>query len=648
MQVIPSAMNAILLSRSQAGASGYITSVTVQAPGEYPVELDGIQGISLDRSAQTDADGFSITCELADNDWGRWLWACVPDALVTIRQGYGAEMLTTFTGFLDMPDEPRDPQERTITLTGRDWMKHAIVQSAIVTAPQGATESGAVLDPSNFVYVNMEVSDIVADLLTHLSFPGTVVAQTSYLVAEFTVTDGTSFAAALSQLASMVAFRSFCDELGTYHFEPPRVTRDAYGTIVPDAQFRAGGPDAWVFPGAYDIETLERATDDLEMYTRVKAVGPMATTALTDAWTQTWVSDLVPKPTGAFYDPAYPDMLRVVSGSTRKIYALNQYDLSVLYGSSNPIPGTLYPAGLSGDPADSSVLWVLDAPWRVGSGSPCSILKLRKSTYAVLATYILPDGEWADIKADGSVLWLANQTTGLFHSRSKANGSSIASYGPHYTGVVTETRTDPSGAAVSGSSMFLFFSGLAQTWRVSTSSPTVVLQVISTAGTGMIGGEMDTTTGTDMYATTDQTSGTVWKYALKVVVPGSQSVWAVAIAGVGLADPEPTVPTGPVEASLSNPIRRLILQLPDISNPSQAAETAQNQLASVGSFRCVMTARIMGNPAVSKCDVVEVIDQVMGEDNLWNIDTHRSDMSDAGYSSTLGLTYVGHVWRGCD
>ncbi len=649
MQTIPSALNTILLSRLQAGASGFNASVTVQPPGGSTVTLNGIQSISLDHSSQSDSDSFDIICELADNAWWEWLYACVPDAIVTIQQGYGGTLLTTFTGFLDKSDEPRDPTARSITLSGRDWMKHAIVQSVIVTAPQGATEDGAVRDPSNFVYLNMEVGAIVADLLSHLNFPAVSVAATNYMVDEFDVTDGTSYAAALSQLASLVTFRSFCDEFGTYHFEAPSITdRDAYGTIIPAAQFRSGGPDAWTFSGAYDIETLERATDDLEMFTRVKVIGPMATSTLTDAWTQTWVTTLVPKATGAMYDPSNPDILRVVSGSTKKIYTLYQSGTTVTsWGASAAIPGTYYLGGISGDPADASIMWVLDCPWRVSSSAACKILKLNKSTYAVLATYTLPSGHWADIKADGSVLWLANQTTGLFYTRSKSDGSAIASYGPNYTGAVTATRTDPSGIAIDGTTGYLFFAGLPAMWQVDLSAPTVVIKSISTAGTGMIGGEVDTTTGTDMYATTDQTSGTVWKYALKAAVAGSKTVWVVAIADVGLVDPEPMDPTGDLELSLNNPIRRYILQMPAITNMAQASTTAQNQLAMIDLYRRVMTAGIMGNPALEKGDIVEVIDSVMGEDNLWNVDTHRSDMSDQGYRSTLGLIYVGPVWRGC-
>jgi hypothetical protein len=638
MQTISATLSRYLHSRIQTGGRGFTRSVTIQAPGGSPVALNGVKSVSLNRSAQTDADTFTIECDLADNNWAAWRSSCVPDAIVTISQGYGTEQLVTFTGFLDKADEPRDRSTRTIALTGRDWMKHAIVQSVIVTAPQNAGEAGAVRNASNFVYLGWEVSAIVTDLLTHLSFPSSVVGFKPYSVAEFAIADGTSYAAAFSQLASLVAYRSFCDEVGGYHFEAPAVTYSDAGDIVPDAVFRAGGANI-DYPDAYDISTLERALDDYELYTRAKVIGPMATTTLTDAWTQTWTTGVIPKPTGVVYDSGEPSTLLILSGSTRKIYTLNQSDRTIA-SSSGAIPGTVYPAGLSGDPSDSSILWLLDAPWRVGSGTACKIFKLDKSTYAVLATYTLSTNHWADIKADGSVLWLANQTSGLFHTRSKADGSAIASYGPAYTGAGTETRTDPSGLAIDGTTGYLFFAGLAAMWAVDLAAPTVVLSSISTAGTGMIGGEADTTTGTDMYATTDQTAGTVWKYALKVATVGSKTVWVVAIAGVGLVDPEPLTPTGPLETALNNPIRRLILQLPAITSAAQAAETAMTQLGSVDNYRPVMTAVGLGNPALQKGDILQFVDDVMGENSLWNLDTHRSEMS-SGYMSTLGLIYIG-------
>jgi hypothetical protein len=46
-----------------------------------------------------------------------------------------------------------------------------------------------------------------------------------------------------------------------------------------------------------------------------------------------------------------------------------------------------HPLGLSGDPADATVYWVLNAPWIDGGSGGNSVKKVRKSDNHVLATY---------------------------------------------------------------------------------------------------------------------------------------------------------------------------------------------------------------------------------------------------------------------
>jgi hypothetical protein len=421
-----------------------------------------------------------------------------------------------------------------------------------------------------------------------------------------------------------VGYDSGCKE-GIYCFAPvaSTVTYDpGTGLPVPD----------WTFEAGVDLTLLHRSKDWFDMKTRVKIVGPM--TAMADAWQETWSTTRIAKPTGLAYDSADPTHLLVLSGSTKCIYTLLQSDQTIA-ATSAALSGMVYPAGLSLDPPDAGVLWVLDAPWRIGSGSASKIYKINKTTLATLATFTLPAGQWADIKADGSVLWLANQTTGHFHSRSKADGSAIADY-------AVGGRTDPTGIAVDGTNLYFFFLASSAMLRVDSSAPTAVLQTISTAGTGMIGGEMDTTTGTDIYTCTDQSAGEVWKYQLKVATSNAVSV--VVIAPGVIVDPEPTVPTGTLETSLVGPtnpggmIRRLILQVDLIISLAQGAVTALAQLAKVNHFRKLVDAGIIGNPGCEKGDIVRVVDAVTGTDNYYVIDTYRSDMTGGGtYLGTLAL-----------
>ena len=413
MQAISVDLLAILKSHFQAGADGFRGRVSLYIGGDdpwRPIET-AVSRISLDKSLQTDADAFEVEFQLGDNDWPEWLDLAVPDVGVIVEQWYGdaGSAVQTFRGFLDTAAQPRDPSGRTIILTGRDFMKKAIVQGAIVTAPQGADEAGAVRTAANYVYLNSEVSAIVADLLTHLDFPDTTVSPTSYLVAEYIGNDNDSYAKMFSELGALVGYRSFTDELGDYHFESPgtRVTYDPdTGLVVPD----------WVFTAGVDLVSLEADTDDLELSTRVKVVGPMATVDLTDAWQQTWVTSAIAKPTGVWYDPTDATHLWVLSGSKKRMYQILQSTRAITYISA-VIPSTAYPAGLSGDPADATIYWVLDAPWKAGSGSACTIIKRRKSDHTTLATYNIGTNHWVDIKADSTDLWLANLTTGKFHRR---------------------------------------------------------------------------------------------------------------------------------------------------------------------------------------------------------------------------------------
>ena len=582
--------------------------------------LNGVDRISLDKSLQTDADSCDVECQLGDNDYSVWLPLCVPDTAIEVRQWYGSSdnAARTFTGYLDKPDESRDPTGRTITLTARDQMKKAIVQGAIVTAPQGATEIGAVRTTANHVYLNSEVADIVTAILAHLDFPSVTVAATSYLVDEYVISDNTSYASALSELALLVGYRSFCDDLGGYHFEPP--TADA----TPVATFRAGGPSL-TYPTALDCMSIERATDDYALATRVKVIGPLTT--LTDAWIQAWVTGNVPDPQGLFYDSSDPTHIQVIGGTTRCIYTLLQSDRSVTAVSA-AIAGT-YMAGLSGDPSDAAVVWVLDCPRKrvVERAWGASYIKrVRRSDGAVLGTFTLTAYQWAGMKVDASSIWLSEWTTDRIYQLNKSTGAVVG-----YTAVGYR----PSGIALDGSDLIISFSTLSTMQRVAKSDVATSLQTIVGAGSLVSAIELDST---DLYLCSVPTEQ-VWKSTVKVATTNRVSV--VAISGVGIVDPEPTIPTGPLETTLNNPIRRLILPLSVITSMAQAAQTAQTTLAGLDTARRVADTGIVGHPALQKGDVVQLVDDVTGEAGIWTVDTYRSEMSGGTYVGTLALV----PWR---
>ena len=631
MQAITGTLRAILRHRFQGGADGF--SARIFFPDAGADVFSPVLTVDIEKSLQNDASSFTIEIPPPPADLAPYV---ARDAFIRVEQWFGdvANAVQTFEGFIDKVEDTRDDSGRSIVLTGRDWMKHAIVQGFIVSSPQGADETGTVRTPDNGVFLNMEVSDIVTELLTHLAFPSTAVSQTSYQIDEFIVGDNDSYAATFSRLALLVGFRSYCDEAGCYRFEAPAVPLDGDGVPIPAAIFRAGGPTI-AYPTAMDMLSIARAEDDYDLATRVKVIGPMTT--MKPAWTQTWSTAKIPKPTGIAYIPTDTTHIKVCGGSTRRIYTLLRSNRTIT-ATGTQIAGT-YLAGLSTDPSDASILWGLDAPWRVGSGSASKILKLNSTTYAVLDSFTLPSGMWADIKADGSVLWLANQTTGQFHTRSKADGSSITS---HAIG----GRSDPTGVAVDGTKLYFFFAASNKALEYDSSDLSTLLRTISTAGTGIIGGEVDTTTHNDLFACSDTVGsgpGTVWEYT--IIEPVDNTVSVVAISGVGVVHPEPTIPTGPLETSYPpdgvhrNPIRRSILQLPVITSYAQATDTVLDQLDQLDQARLTIDFGIVGHPGLQKTDVIQVIDAVTDISSYMSVDTYRASAGD-GYFGTVAAVPV--------
>ena len=624
MSVIDPDLVALLQSQFQAGADGFACQGTY---GELN-PLPNIRHISIEKSRQADAATFEIEC-----DAGESVLLAKPGDGVTIDQWYGSlTHVTTMDGVIDKIDDSRAVTDRLITITGRDRMAFLLDPYVFIAiAPQGADEAGAVRDSTNGVYLNMEVSAIVNDILDKAGWDlHRDIYPTSYLVDEYVIPDGTEFASALSELRQLVGFDHGCRGV-TYRFAPPwDVDYDDARNPVPVCTVESGK----------DMISLSKATDWYDMRTRVRVTGTF--TALQDAWQQTWVTNIVPAPTGLWYKGDDPGVVRVLSGTTKKVYAIFRSDRTIAT-VTGAIAGTYYPAGLSGDPSDGSIYWVLDAPWRVSSGVASRILKVRFSDNVIVGTFTLNSNHWSDLKVDGSNIWLANLTTGLFHTRSKVDGSAVATYGPNYTGAVTATRTDPSGIAIDGTTGYLFFAGIAQMYVVDLGAPTVVIKTISTAGTGMIGGEVDTTTHTSMFACSDNT-GQTWEYALAVGVDASVSVVAIATtAGASIVTPEPTTQRGDLEGSPNGyGIRRYTLALGVITSAAQASVTALADLAKKSHPRVIRDIGIIADPALEMGHLIEVIDLVTGTDELGIVDTYRTDMAASGSGATYVAT-VAHI-----
>jgi hypothetical protein len=602
--------------------------------------------ISIDKSLRMVADQAVVEFPNEDLALG-WGPSSVfrTNQRMRIFQWYGdvANAVKTFTGVIDAIKDGRTLL--TTTVTCRDMMAILIDQTFSASAPQGADEVGAVRTPANGVYLSMEVSAIVADMLDRAGWPAAdrAITATSYVLDEFIVQDGASWADTIigdEQLTGLVGYSAWADELGVFHFAPTAVSQNLTDPL----------PAAYTFRADEDIVSLDYETDQYDLRTRVKVRGPLTTTTLQDTWRELWRTTKITKPVGLWYDPTDSANLRVISRSTKRLYKLRQSDRvvlsSVYLGSVIP-----YPLGLSGDPADSTVYWVLNAPWiYTGSTSGNSVKKVRKSDNVVLATYGIPNGRWSALKVSSSYLWLTNLDTDRFYKRSKTDGSAIDDYQHTYNAV---TQANPSGIMVDGTTLYLFWANGGTTARFllcDESVPGTVTGVVKTVGTTLHGGEMDTTTQTECYGDADDLN-LVAKFTLLEVVDQTDEV-SSEVVDVDLEDE-----LGAYAHSLSRvhdahsgdaahayEVRRMTLDLRVITSLNQAIETAQRQLDILAQRRRAMDTGIVGNPALQKTDLVAVVDPVTSISTEFVIDTYRSQMDgDGTYLGTLALLPVADV-----
>lgn len=614
---------------------------------EHPVELgvvleQQVRRISIDKARKLPAAAMTVQLDNADGSLSRYPAQAVvlEGNVIRAYEWYGdpANEVRTFTGVIDKILEHEDPDADPgiITITCRDRMKHLIVESFSASAPQGADEDGAVRTTANGVFLNMEVADIVAAILDMAGIASSdrVISPTSYMVDEYILDDGISWAEAIlgiNRLTDLVGYELRADEDGIIRFAPTGLGGgDTEADQVPDYTYRAGE----------DLTELDLAGDDYDLATRVKVRGPLTTNK--PAWAETWHTNVIALPVGLFYDAADPTHLYVLDRSTKKLYKLLQSDRSIV--SSVTLTGITHPLGVSGDPSDGTIYWILEAPWKyTGSTSGNKIHKVRRSDQAILATYAIANGRWTSIKVSAAAIWLANWDTDQVHKHSKATGASIASYTVTFEAVA---QTNPTGIAVDGTTLLLFFYGMSGGNRfllVDESDPTtidptnalgVTSAVISTAGTNILGGEMDTTTHADLYACSDDL-GLVWKFAL--VEPVDETV-AVVVADLELEDELGAAALiGDRTHDLShagNPahpfeIRRLTFDLKVITSVAQATESATRLLARYSQRRLTLDVGTVGNPAQQLGDMVAVDDPVASIDEaerFWMVDTIRTEL----------------------
>lgn len=606
MQAITPELAAILKAKFMAGASGFRGKVICGGVSYYPTQMD------VDHSLQTMADAFTATFTNEDGEIGLAADAFPDNALFTAWAWYGdpGNVIQVFEGFIDKISEHRDP--KTVTILGRDWMKPLLVQDIATIAPQAAGEAGAIRNTSNFVYLNSEVDFIVRKLLDKAGYPADrrLIQPTNFQVTEFLGQDGMSYADAIGQLADIVAFNAFADELGYFHFQPDGLadsTTDSPPTPV------------YTFRSGEDITALDPQRDDYDLKTRVKATGPY--TSLQDSWTELWHNNVIKNPTGVWHEAGDATHLNVADGPLRKIYRIVQGAGGAIVSSRDLHTVITYLNGLSGDPSSALYYWTLDTPWIAG-GAPTNnkVRKHLKSDNSVVTTYSLPNQQWTDMKVGTTAIWLTNFSTDKVHAYSKTTGLEIAAYS-------VPGHVNPIGVAIDGSDLYLSFYAEATMLQVTTAAPTVVVRTLKFSGTKSLGGEIDTDTHTELYACSGGLS-LVYKYTLKVPVTNDVSVELVNDA-LELA-------LG-VELTTGREIRRLRVDLPIVISHAQAAEAAARRLDKLDQFRNVMDVGIIGNPALQKGDMVRIEDPVTSVANDFQVDTYRSSLNGDTYLGTLAL-----------
>jgi len=464
------------------------------------------------------------------------------------------------------------------------------------------------------------------------------ITPTSYVLDEFIIQDGSSWAEAIvgdSQLTGLVGYSAWADELGVFHFAPTLASTNFTDPPDPVYTFRAGE----------DIVSLGDELDQYNLVTRIKVRGPLTTTTLQDTWRELWRTTKLHLPVGIMYRPSEPANIYVIDRGTKRLYCLRQSDRAIIATAylGAVIP---HPLGLSGDPSDASIYWVLNAPWIDGGSGGNSVKKVRKSDNVVLASYSLPSGRWSALKVSASYMWLTNLDTDRFYKRSKADASAIANYQHTYASV---TQANPSGIMVDGTTLYLFWANGGTTARFlvcDEATPTTIDKIVKTAGTVLHGGEMDTTTHTECYGDSDSL-GLVAKFSLLAAVDQTDEV-ATEVVNTDLEDElgelaiwgDREHDTHPGDADHPYEVRRMTLDLEVITSMAQATETAMRQLELADQRRRVLDTGIVGNPALQKTDLVAVVDPITGISTSFIIDTLRTDHRGGTYLGTAALLPV--------
>lgn len=605
MQALTAELEAILKSKFQVGDSGFRARVDFGLESYYPTTVD------IDHSLQAFASSAVVEFTNEEGEVGLAADVFNVNGLIRIFVWYGDEAneICVFTGFVDKVAEHRDP--RGVTVKCRDWAKPLLVQDIVVEFPQGEDEEGAVRDPTNYVYIDYEITDIVRDLLDRSGYPTDqrALQPSNFVIGEWRGRDGATYADMIGELADVIAFNAFADELGNFHFQPDGLAdSDTDNPPVPVYTFRTGE----------DIYQLDPTRDDYDTKTRVRAVGPLTT--LKDAWVELWHTNVIKDPTGIMYDPADTGHIYVADGFTKKKYKVSQTTRQIV--SSTGVLVTSFLNGLSGDPDDSTVYWTLDAPWILGGAAINNkIRKHLKSNDSVQATFNMPNLYWSDMKVGTDGIYAASYTEDKIYLYNKSTFAQID---------VWNVGDGPVGIGINeGTSQLFQLFTTSSTMYISTPDDLeAITDTIVMSGSRFYGIDADTTTDTEVYGVLGGQS-LVAKYTLFEPVTTDVSVEVV--------NDDLEAELG-VELDTGIEIRRFVLRLDAVTSYAQATEAANRWLDKIDQFRNVLDVGILGNPAIQKADMVRIEDPVTDIANDFQVDTYRFSLRGNGtYLGVLSL-----------
>lgn len=539
-----------------------------------------------------------------------------------VRHGSTNDWIRKFTGLLDRDSDHHDP--KTVAIKARSRMKLLLAPHVFVKiASQTAGDTGAIRTEDNGVYLGKSPEYIANDILDRAGWDPDArnIAVSGITIPEYDLADMGAWADQISgtdRLTAIAGWDMVEDELGVLN-------------LGPNALAAEDEPDEdWTFEAGVNVMAYDHQVDDEERATRVRVSGPMTSTI--PVWKEEWSTTKIRHPVGLAFVPASPTYLYAIDWKSQYLSRIRLSDRKVVQVWPLGAGITYFPGGLCYDTVTGD-FFVLDTDWVHGGTNHAEVQRFDGATKAHVATYALPDGQWAAIKTDGANLWLTNYGDDKLYKRSMT-AVAVSSGTITYSG---DLQHNPTGLWIDGTTIGVFFEGIERFLLVDSAAPGVVTGVQSTKGTQITGGEKNTVTHDELWADADgATAGHIWAFDLADEVTTDVVKWAIDYdledamgLQAGVADRiHPDCPNSddphPYE------IRVATVELRTVNSPEQAQTVADYQILLLKRLRRTLDLKTIGHPGVQVRDWNRYVDAVAGTDAKWMVDTLRDELAGAG------------------